>query len=157
MDRLKCAGLSGNLLAFIFNLVSPRELEASLGWLDLKNWTYKGIPHGSALSPILHSVHIVGPISKIKQNCRLLEYADDLAVYSVKRHSRIAASEVEESVQNIEVCLKESGLEKAPNKCQWCIFDKKRESRWRVGDHCTKKKKRFFCQINYIFRFALKT
>jgi hypothetical protein len=29
MDRLKAAGFSGNLLAFIFNLVSLRELEAN--------------------------------------------------------------------------------------------------------------------------------
>jgi potassium voltage-gated channel Eag-related subfamily H protein 8 len=46
-------GFSGNLLAFIFNLVSARELEANYGWLDLKDWTYKGLPQGSVLSPTL--------------------------------------------------------------------------------------------------------
>jgi hypothetical protein len=35
MDRLKAAGFSGKLLAFIFNLVSSRKLEADCGWLDL--------------------------------------------------------------------------------------------------------------------------
>jgi hypothetical protein len=29
------------------------------------------------------------------------------------------------SIQNIQVYLKESGLEMAPNKCKLCIFDKK--------------------------------
>jgi hypothetical protein len=37
MDKLKAVGFSGNLLAFIFNLVSSRELEANSGWLDLKD------------------------------------------------------------------------------------------------------------------------
>jgi hypothetical protein len=31
MDRFKAVGLSGNLLAFIFNLVTLRELEANNG------------------------------------------------------------------------------------------------------------------------------
>jgi hypothetical protein len=47
MDRLKAVGFSGNLLAFVFNLVSSRELEANYGWLDIKDWTYKGLPQGN--------------------------------------------------------------------------------------------------------------
>jgi hypothetical protein len=43
MERLKAVvGFSGNLLAFIFNQVSSRELEANYGWLGLKDWRYKG-------------------------------------------------------------------------------------------------------------------
>jgi hypothetical protein len=38
MDRLKSVAFSGNLLAFIFTLVSLRELEANYGWPDLKSW-----------------------------------------------------------------------------------------------------------------------
>jgi hypothetical protein len=38
MDILKAIGFSENLLAFIFNLVSLRELEANYGWLDLRDW-----------------------------------------------------------------------------------------------------------------------
>jgi hypothetical protein len=33
--------------------------------------------------------------SKVNQNCKFLEYADDAAVYSVKRYSRIGVSDVE--------------------------------------------------------------
>jgi hypothetical protein len=46
MDNLKVVGFS----AFNFNLVSSRELEANCGWLDLKDWTYEGLPQGSVLS-----------------------------------------------------------------------------------------------------------
>jgi hypothetical protein len=37
MDRFKAVGFSGNMLAFIFNLVASREDEANYGWLDLKD------------------------------------------------------------------------------------------------------------------------
>jgi hypothetical protein len=60
MDRLKALGFSGNLLALIFTLVSSKELEANYGWLDLKDWTYKGLPQVSVLSPTLYSLHMAG-------------------------------------------------------------------------------------------------
>jgi hypothetical protein len=46
MVRHKAVGFSGNLLAFIFNLFPSRELETNNGWLDLKDWTYKGFTTG---------------------------------------------------------------------------------------------------------------
>jgi hypothetical protein len=33
MDRIKAVGFSENMLAFIFNLVSEKVLEANYGWL----------------------------------------------------------------------------------------------------------------------------
>jgi hypothetical protein len=99
MDRLKTVGFSGNLLPFIFNLYSSRELEANYGRLDLKDWTYKGLKLGSVLSPPLYSLYMAGLKSKINQNCKLLEYAEDVAVYSVKGHSRIGVSEVEKAYE----------------------------------------------------------
>jgi hypothetical protein len=120
MDRLKAVGFSGDLLAFVFNLVSSRGLEANYGWPDLKDSTYKGLPQGSILSPTVYSLYMAGLTSKINQNCKLLEYADDVAVYSFNRYSRIG---VEKSIQSIELYLKESGLEIEPKKCQLCIFD----------------------------------
>jgi hypothetical protein len=69
---------------------------------------------------------MAGLKSKINQNCKLLEYAAVVAVYLANRNSRIGVSEVDKSIQSIEVYLKESGLETAPKKCQLCIFNKKR-------------------------------
>jgi hypothetical protein len=97
MGRLEAGGFSGNLLAFISNLVSWRELEATYGWLDLKVWTYKGLPQGNFLSSTLYSLYMAGLNSKINQNCRLLEHA----VFSVNRYSRIDVPEVARSIQYI--------------------------------------------------------
>jgi hypothetical protein len=117
MDRLKAVGFSGNLLAFIFGLVSSTELEANYGWLDFKDWTYKGLLQGSVLIPILYSLYMAGLKSKISHKYKLLEYADDVAVYSVNRHSRIGVSEVEKSVRSTEVYLKKCSSETAPKNC----------------------------------------
>jgi hypothetical protein len=121
IDRLKAVGFSGNLLAFVFILVSSRELEANYGRLDLKDWTYKGLPQGSVLSPTLYSLYMAGIKSKINQNYKLLEYADDVAVYSVARHRSIGVSEVEKIIQIIEIYLKESVLEIVPNNCVFSV------------------------------------
>jgi hypothetical protein len=100
---------------------------AALCW----DWTYKGLQQGSVLS----STFILTLHSRTKiqnyQNCKLLEYADDVAV---SRHSSIGVSEVEKSIQIIQVYLKESVLETAPNKCQLCIFDMKRtaDEEWEI-------------------------
>jgi hypothetical protein len=72
MDRLKAAGFSGNLLAFTFTLFSSRELEANYGWLDVKDWAYKGLPQGSVLSATLYPFYMAGLKSQINQNCELL-------------------------------------------------------------------------------------
>jgi retron-type reverse transcriptase len=102
------------LLAFIFNLLSSRELGANYGWLDLRDWTYKGLPQGIVLSPTLYSLYMAGLKSKINQSCKLLEHADDVAVYSVNRYKSICVSEVEKSIQKIELYFKEGDLEIAP-------------------------------------------
>jgi hypothetical protein len=66
--------------------------------------------------------------SKINQNCKLIEYADDVAVYSVNRYSRIGVSEAEKSIQSIDFFfLKKSGLETAPKSVN-CVSSIKRDS-----------------------------
>jgi hypothetical protein len=71
---------------------------------------------------------MAGLKSKINQNCKLLEYADHVKVYSVNRCSRISVSE--KNIRNVEVYLKESGLEIAPKKCQLSVFNKKGTALW---------------------------
>jgi hypothetical protein len=46
---------------------------------------------------------MAGLKSKINQNCKLLEYADEVPVYSANRHSRIGVTEVEESKKCFEI------------------------------------------------------
>jgi hypothetical protein len=54
------------------------------------------------LSPTLYSLYRAELKSKMNQNCKLLEYADDVAVYSVNRYSRIGVSELEKPYKVLE-------------------------------------------------------
>jgi hypothetical protein len=67
MDRLKVQGFSRNMFAFLFNLVSSRDLEAHYGWVDLK-----GLSQGSALSSSLYLLYMAGLEFKIKQDYKFL-------------------------------------------------------------------------------------
>jgi retron-type reverse transcriptase len=87
-------------------MVSLRELEMNYGWLDVKDWAYKGLPQGSVLSPTLYFLYMAGLKSKINLTGKLLEYTDNVAVYSVSRYSRIGMSEVEKNIQSIKLQLK---------------------------------------------------
>jgi hypothetical protein len=75
-------------------------------------------------------------------------------VYSVNRHNRNDISEVEKSIQSIQVYLKESGLETAPNKCELCIFYYKKKGQ--MMENSKSQRKGFFGQIDYIFGSAVK-
>jgi hypothetical protein len=66
---------------------------------------------------------MAGPKSKINQNCKLLENADDVAVYSVSRQ-QIRCIGGGKWIQITGIYLQESGLEIAPKECQLFIFDK---------------------------------
>jgi hypothetical protein len=110
---LKAVGFSGNLLAFFFNLASSKELEADYGWLDLKDWVYKSLPPHIVSRSTLCSLLIAGLKSKFNRTANSLSMQ---TVYSDNRHSIIGVSEMEESAQNIQVSLEESG------KCQLFII-----------------------------------
>jgi hypothetical protein len=75
-------------------------------------------------------------MAKINQNCKLLDCAEDAAVHSVMRRSRIGVSEVGKSIQYIQVYLKESGLEIEPNKFQFPLFSVKKrgiaDGEWKI-------------------------
>jgi hypothetical protein len=75
--RLKAVGFSGNLLAFFFNVVYFRKLAAYYRWIDLKDWTYKGLPQVIVLSPTLYSLY---GRTKIQN-----QPEPDVEVYSVNR------------------------------------------------------------------------
>jgi hypothetical protein len=70
---------------------------------------------------------MAGLTSKINQNWKLLEYADDVAVYSVNRNSKIGVSEVEK------------------HRKYWTLFKVK----W-LGDRAKKKKKKVNCLVHRV-------
>jgi hypothetical protein len=97
--------LPGNLLEFIFNLTSERELFIRYGKLQCWGWTYRALPQGGVLSLVLYALYIPELKEVINNECRTLESADDVAIYVVNRHHRIGAACVEENAEVIQEYL----------------------------------------------------
>lgn len=67
---------SDNLTSFrILHFVINDELSQSYH-------TYKGIPQGSVLSPLLFNLYINKLNKQITHNCRVLQFADDTVLYT---------------------------------------------------------------------------
>jgi hypothetical protein len=138
VDTIKQIGLLGHLLAFIFNLTSERELFVRYGELQCSGFTYRGLSQCSVISPALYALYTSELKEVINSECRILEFADSVAICTVNRRHRMGVACVEENAEAIKECLGLKGLEIAPNKCQLCVFDKKRtkagESEINLGD-----------------------
>ena len=81
IHKLKCNGISGNLLAFFENYISNRHQRVTLngtesGWRSIS----AGVPQGSVLGPLLFLVYINDLTENIKSQMRL--FADDSSIFT---------------------------------------------------------------------------
>ena len=81
IHKLKCNGISGNLLAFFENYISNRQQRVTLNgiesdWRDIS----AGVPQGSVLGPLLFLVYINDLTENIKSQMRL--FADDSFLFT---------------------------------------------------------------------------
>jgi hypothetical protein len=71
------------LINFIINLLSERSLNIFLDDLNVKSRiVWKGLPQGSILSPLLYNIYTYDLESVLSENCNILQYADDLLLYT---------------------------------------------------------------------------
>jgi len=66
---------------FIGNILNLRHIEIyESGFLQGKRTLYRGLPQGSVLSPILFSLYIRDIIYVVPYNCKIIQFADDIAI-----------------------------------------------------------------------------
>lgn len=127
IDKLKRIGFPSNLLAFIFNLVSARSLSFKFGDIDETRWVYRGLPQGSVLNPILYAIYVMELESNISAGCKIIQYADDVVIYSNTPQIRLGINDIKSSLLNVADHLDQLGLSLAPEKTKFIIFDKSRK------------------------------
>ena len=71
IEKLKKLGVSRKMLAFIYNLISSRQLYIRYG--DECIWTFHGVIQGGVLSPILYDIYTGDLEEIIDQNVNLLQ------------------------------------------------------------------------------------
>jgi hypothetical protein len=72
----------------------------------------------------------------VKGIWEVLQFADDVAIYTTDRNPDEALPKPENSATELNRYLNDSGLQLAPEKCKLCIFKNKRsriEKQWAIN------------------------
>ena len=95
--KLKCSGVSGDLLLLIQNFLSDRQQRVVLNG-KCSNWATvsAGVPQGSVLGPLLFLIYINDIVDNV--HCDIKLFADDTSLFSVVRNNESS----EELIRDLE-------------------------------------------------------
>lgn len=124
IEDLVTLGIPNNLIKFIYNLISERNITFTNYPGNITRTTYRGLPQGSSLSPVLFNIYINNIVSKYPDKIKILKFADDLALYTYNKKIDTSISLLEQDMVQIESNLNNKNLLLAPDKCYLVIFNK---------------------------------
>ena len=123
VDKLMSISILDNTLAFINNLVSFRRVYFSFDEIDEFRSVFRGLPQGSVLSPLLYIIYTKDLEKSILAPCRMIQYADDIAIYSIHNTPTVALHHLEDSLFIIASYLGRLGLSLSTSKTKLCVFE----------------------------------
>lgn len=85
---------------------------------------WKGLPQGSVLSPLLFNIYSAD-LETAKGHSSILQYADDILLYSSDTNILKAADQVSRSLDSLEGWLEHHGFELSPSKSNIVVFTRK--------------------------------
>jgi ribonuclease HI len=125
-EQLLEAQLPLDLVRVMWSLLSRKEMSFYIdGQVVASTVGFKGLPQGSALSPFSYSFYTSEVDRCLPENCSLLQYADDLAVYSSNSHSQIAIRRIQVACNNLNNFFAKIGLSVSEKKSEIMIFSRK--------------------------------
>jgi len=84
------------------------------------------LPQGSILSPLLFNIYAANCKNFISRNCSILQFADDIAIFSRSDNLTSSLKDLELSANRLSSHLRSRGLEVSPSKSALLIFTRKR-------------------------------
>lgn len=78
----------------------------------------KGLPQGGVLSPILYATYTNKIHQGVEYRCQVLQYVDDIVVYSSGMNKIKSVKDIEVAVKRIDKNLRSIGLKLQPEKMQ---------------------------------------
>ena len=120
-------GIPESILAFIFNLMTNRELFFKfLGKLSGPFLTHLGVPQGCILSPLLFNIYTRKLHKHIDGNSLMTQFADDTTIFSGNKSLEACINSIQSSIDSLIPYLQKIGLEISPTKTKLVIFTSKR-------------------------------
>lgn len=118
IEELISLGIPCNLISFINNLISFRKVHFKFDEVDEIRSVFRGLPQGNVLNP-LYTRNIE---QTIVQPVKILQYADDVAIYTSDFRVPIILHRLEDALINICSFLEERGLVLSANKTKLCVL-----------------------------------
>ncbi|EFN62498.1 RNA-directed DNA polymerase from mobile element jockey [Camponotus floridanus] len=119
-------GMPPTLCQFIYSLIHFRRLQFVINSeLSDTRFSYKGVPQGSILSPILFNIYISKLRKHIREDCELVQFADDSAIFVSSPQIDKALTELESYANKAIKHLTGRGLTVSPSRTSLVIFTKK--------------------------------
>ena len=98
--KMKCFGISGNLLNLLSSFLHNRKQRVILNG-QISEWEYvkAGVPQGSILGPLLFLLYVNDLPNNLKSNVKL--FADDVSLFSVVHDPVQSAEEINSDLRSI--------------------------------------------------------
>jgi len=129
MQDLENIGIPAKSRKFILNLISARMLHFVYDGNKIGPfYSYKGVPQGSTLSPLLFDIYLKDIVKYLHPNSKILLYADDITIYSTSNNPIEAFYSLQNSLDSVSNFLRSKGLDLSPEKSRCIIFTKSKTS-----------------------------
>lgn len=87
---------------------------------------WRGLPQGSVLSPILYNIYTATLELAVSPFCKVLQYADDLALYVSSKHLALASNRLNNAISYLDSWLHDHSLSLSVCKSSTVIFSRKK-------------------------------
>lgn len=131
LEKLARIGFPNEILAFIQNLVYSRKVICRFEKIDEIRWSFKDLPQGSVLSPLLYNIYVSELEECCPSDCHIIQYVDDISIFTNNNNDKSAII-LKNTMHNIKNKLTDLGLSLLIEKTKFCIFDLRSKSRIRT-------------------------
>lgn len=124
LDRLECPA---KITKYIDIWMKNRVTKVIINKEEEERMINKGLPQGAVLSPLLYAIYTRELGKDLEEGVRILQYADDVAIYITRKNIGLIEEKIERSLETIDKTLLNIGLEIEPSKTKLIRFNKRGE------------------------------